>query len=53
VKRIRGKKHPLTALGVKGLRDEYTRTIDPACALAAETSNLERTRSDLVNRTTP
>ena len=24
------------------MRDEYTRTIDPACALAAETLNLER-----------
>ena len=31
-KGIRGKKQPLTAAGVKGLRDEYTRTIDPARA---------------------
>jgi len=32
------------------LRDEYTRTIEPARALAAETSTLERTLSDLVNQ---
>jgi hypothetical protein len=32
------------------LRDEYTRPIEPACALAAETLNLERTLSDLVNQ---
>ena len=32
VKRIRGKKHPLTAPGLHALRDEYTRTIAPARA---------------------
>jgi hypothetical protein len=32
------------------LRDEYTRTIEPVRALAAETLNLERTLSDLVNQ---
>jgi hypothetical protein len=32
------------------LRDEYTRTIQPASALAAETLTLERTLSDLVNQ---
>ena len=32
------------------MRDEYTRTIAPARALAAETLNLERTLSDLVNQ---
>jgi hypothetical protein len=32
------------------LRDEYTRTLAPARALAAETLNLERTLSDLVKR---
>ena len=36
VKRIRGKKLPLTAAGVHALRDEYTRTIEPARALAAK-----------------
>jgi hypothetical protein len=50
VKRIRGKKLPLTAAGVHGLRDEHTRTIAPARALAAETLKLERTLSDLVNQ---
>ena len=50
VKLIRGKKLPLTAAGVHGLRAEYTRTIAPARALAAETLTLERTLSDLVNQ---
>ena len=50
VKRIRGKKQPLTATGVHALRNEYTRTIEPARALAAETLKLERTLSDLVNQ---
>jgi hypothetical protein len=35
---------------VKGLRAEYTRTIEPARALAAETLTLERMLSDLVNQ---
>ena len=50
VKRIRGKKLPLTAADLQGLRDECTRTIDFARALAAETLTLERTLSDLVNQ---
>jgi len=50
VKRIRGKKQPLSSAGLHALRDEYTRTIEPACALAAETLTLERTLSDLVNQ---
>ncbi len=40
----------LTAAGLHALRDEYTRTIVPARALAAETLTLERTLSDLVNQ---
>ena len=32
------------------MRDEYTRTIEPARALAAETLVPERTLSDLVNQ---
>ena len=44
VKRIRGKKLPLTAAGIQGLRAEYARTIEPAHARAAETLNLERMR---------
>lgn len=50
VKRIRGKKLPLTAAGVQGLREEYTRTIEPARALAAESLKLECALSDLVNK---
>ena len=50
VKRIRGKKLPLTAAGVHALREEYTRTIEPARALAAETLKLECALSDLVNQ---
>ena len=50
MKRIRGKKLPLTAASVHALRDEYTRTIEPARALAAETLTLERMLSDLINQ---
>jgi hypothetical protein len=50
VKRIRGKKPPLAAAGVQGLREEYTRSIEPARALAAETLKLERTLNDLVHQ---
>jgi hypothetical protein len=32
------------------LRDEYTRSIEPARARAAETLKLERTLNDLVNQ---
>ena len=42
VKRIRGKKQPLTAAGLHALRDEYTRTLELARALPAKTLNLER-----------
>jgi hypothetical protein len=50
VKRIRGKKHPLSSASLHALRDEYSRTITPARSLAAETLALERTLSDLVNQ---
>jgi hypothetical protein len=50
VKRIRGKKQPLSSAGLHALRDEYARTIEPARALAAETLTLELTLSDLVNQ---
>jgi predicted NACHT family NTPase len=49
VKRVRGKKQLLTAAGVQALREEHTRTIEPARALAAEALTLECTLSDLVN----
>ena len=40
----------LAAAGLHALRDEYTRSIGPARALAAEALTLERTLSDLVNQ---
>ena len=43
LKRIRGKKQPLSSAGLRALRDEYTRSIEPTAALAAETLTLERT----------
>ena len=49
VRKIRGKKNPLTAAALKNLRDEYTRTIEPARALAAEALVLERRLNELVN----
>jgi hypothetical protein len=48
VKGIRGNKQPLSSAGLHALRDEYTRTIEPARALAAETLSLEHKLSDLV-----
>ena len=50
VKRIRGKELPLTSAGLHALRAEYTRTLEPARALAAETLKLECALSDLVNQ---
>src|ERR1017187_1039561 len=50
VKRIRGKKQPLSSSGLHALRDQDPPTIAPARALAAETLTLERTLSDLVNQ---
>ncbi len=50
IKRIRGKKHPLSAAGLHALRDGYSRTIAPARSLAAEALTLERTLSKLVNK---
>jgi len=38
VKCIRAKKQPLTAAGLQALRDEYTRTIARARALARQTA---------------
>lgn len=50
VERVRGRKQPLTAAGEKRLREEYTRTIVPARALAAEMLKLECALNDLVNQ---
>lgn len=49
VKRLRGKKLPLTAAGLKALRDEDAKTLAPARTLAAEALTLESKVSDLVN----
>jgi hypothetical protein len=49
VKRLRGKRNPLSAAALKSLRDEHARTIEPACGLAAEALGLERRLSDLLN----
>lgn len=40
---------PLTAASLAALRAEHTQSIDPARALAAETQQLERSLSDLIN----
>jgi len=50
VKRIRGRKQPLTAAGLQAVHGVDTRTMVPARALAAEALRLERIPSDLVNQ---
>ena len=50
VRKVRGKKKPLSLAGVRNLREEHLRTILPAQALAAEARGLEREVSDLVNQ---
>ncbi len=49
VRKARGKKNPLSLAALRSLREEHTRTILPAQALAREALGLERTISDLVN----
>lgn len=49
VKKLRGKKKPLTAAALKALRDEDAKTLVPARALAVEALRLENEVSDLVN----
>ena len=49
VRKVRGKKKPLSAAGLANLRDEYARSIEPARALAAEALTLENEISNLVN----
>ena len=49
VKKIRGKKKPLSAPTLKSLREEYSRSIEPARALAVEALRLENEISCLVN----
>jgi hypothetical protein len=49
VRKARGKKNPLSLAALRNLREEHTRTILPAQALAREALFLERTISDKVN----
>ncbi len=49
VKKLRGKKKPLSLAGLRNLREEHERTIVPAQALAREAHSLEQQVSDLVN----
>src|SRR4051812_28822728 len=49
VKKLRGKKKPLSLAALRSLREEHARTIVPAQALAAEARALEIQVSDLVN----
>jgi hypothetical protein len=49
VRKLRGKKNPLSLAALKSLREEHTRTILPAQVLAREALGLERKINDLVN----
>ena len=49
VKKLRGKKKPLSLAALRSLREEHERTILPAQALAREAFGLEQRISDLVN----
>ena len=49
VQKARGRGNPLTAAGLRSLRDEHARTIEPARLLAAEALQLEYRLHDLVN----
>ena len=49
VKKLRSKKNPLSAAALKNLREEYTRTVEPLRALAAEAVGLEHEISQRVN----
>ena len=49
VRKVRGKKKPLSAAALANLREEYARSIEPARALAAEALTLENEVSNLVN----
>ena len=49
IQKARGKKNSLTAAGLRSLREEYARTIEPARLLAAEALQLEYRLHDVVN----
>ena len=50
IRKLRGKKNPLSLAAHRSLKEEHTRTILPAQALAREALALERKISDLVNQ---
>jgi hypothetical protein len=49
VKKVRGKKRPLSLAALRALREEHARTVVPAQALTREARILERQVGDLVN----
>jgi hypothetical protein len=49
VKKSRGRSRPLTAAGLRSLREEHARSIESLQPLGAELASLERQISDLVN----
>jgi hypothetical protein len=49
VKKLRGKKKPLSLAALRSLREEHANTFVPAQVLAAEAQALEQQVSDLVN----
>ena len=49
VQRARGKRNPFTAAALRGLREEYKRTVEPARSESAEVLRLENAIQDLVN----
>ena len=49
IRKVRGKKNPLSLAALRALREEFARTIIPAQSLALEARALERVISDLVN----
>ncbi|MDY0166183.1 MAG: N-6 DNA methylase [Thermoguttaceae bacterium] len=49
VRKVRGRKRPLSSAALANLRDEHTRSIAPMHTLATEALRLEHRLSDLVN----
>ncbi len=50
IRKVRGKKSPLSLTALRTLREEHVRTVVPAQTLAKEVMGLERRISDLVNQ---
>jgi len=51
VQRAHSKSNPFTAAALRGLREEYKRSVEPARLVSAEALRLEYTIHDLVNTT--